>query len=137
MKNLCSVNAVKNLWRTSSALVLIGCILASDITAAAEQVPPLGVQVDFSKSIGKLKALHGVNSGPRTVGRHSGDLVTLHKEAGFPSVRLHDCNWPHTDVVDAKNEYLTDAVVVIDPKTPILKLHLPPGTVVLLKLQPE
>ena len=58
------------------------------------------IQVDFSKPAGVLKPLHSVNGGPRAVGRHSGDMVTLHKQAGFPMVRLHDCNWPHPDVVD-------------------------------------
>ena len=81
-------------------LTLILFILASCACSAAEKTGDLNIQVDFATGIGTLKALNGVNGGPRTVGRHSGDLVTLHKEAGFPSVRLHDCNWPHPDVVD-------------------------------------
>jgi len=84
-----------------TAMILLsasgGCVLAQ---APKVQPSDLAIQVDFSKSVGVLKPLHGVNGGPRTVGRHSGDMVTLHKQAGFPIVRLHDCNWPHPDVVD-------------------------------------
>ena len=80
------------------SVALIALVLCSSLSTT--QAEGLDVQVDFAKKIGTLKALNGVNGGPRTVGRHSGDLVTLHKEAGFPSVRLHDCNWPHPDVVD-------------------------------------
>ena len=112
MKN----NLRKNAWLTSRALALIGCLLTVGITSAAEQVSGLDVDVNFSKSIGKLKALHGVNGGPRTVGRHSGDLVTLHKEAGFPSVRLHDCNWPHPDVVDIPTIFPLFHLDADDPK---------------------
>lgn len=90
-------------------LILIILLSASARFALAEtgkvpspesQTTELTIQVDFSMSAGVLKPLHGVNGGPRTVGRHSGDMVILHKQAGFPSVRLHDCNWPHPDVVD-------------------------------------
>ena len=78
--------------------------------------PELTVRVDFAKPIGRLKALNGVNGGPRTVGRHSADLVTRHKEAGFPSVRLHDCNWPHPDVVDVPAIFPLSHLDADDPR---------------------
>ena len=70
------------------------------IKSPVNRSPDLTVQVDFSKSAGLLKPVHGVNCGPWAAGSHTADMVTRHKEAGFPSVRLHDCNWPHPDVVD-------------------------------------
>lgn len=43
-------------------------------------------------------------------------MVTLHKEAGFPSVRLHDCNWPHPDVVDIPTIFPLFHLDADDPK---------------------
>lgn len=68
--------------------------------ALVESVPTCDVVVDFSKSLGRLRSLHGVNNGPATLGNHTADLAARHQEAGFPSVRLHDCHWPNPDVVD-------------------------------------
>jgi hypothetical protein len=97
-------------------LTLTLFILATCVCSAAEKTGDLNIQVDFGTGIGTLKALNGVNGGPRTVGRHSGDLVTLHKEAGFPSVRLHDCNWPHPDVVDIPTIFPLFHLDADDPK---------------------
>ncbi len=55
--------------------------------------------IDFSKIIGKIKPLNGVNNGPFVTGVNA-DLVSYHAEAGFPFTRLHDAHWPSPDVVD-------------------------------------
>lgn len=57
------------------------------------------ISVDFSKTIGKIKSLHGVNNGPLVLGVNA-DLSIYHSEAGFPHTRLHDPRWPSPDVVD-------------------------------------
>ncbi len=56
--------------------------------------------VDFAKPAGRIRPLNGVNNGPFAAGNHTADMEARHKEAAFPSVRLHDCHWPHPDVVD-------------------------------------
>lgn len=56
--------------------------------------------VDFARPLGRLRALHGVGNGPFVAGGHSADMFARHREAGFPSVRLHDCHWPNPNVVD-------------------------------------
>ena len=52
------------------------------------------VRVDFSKTLGKIKPLHGVNNGC-----HTYDFVyntsEYFKEAGFPYSRLHDPEYPY------------------------------------------
>lgn len=46
-----------------------------------------------------VRALHGVNNGPVTYGGLV-DVSELYRDAGVPSVRLHDPNWPHAWEVD-------------------------------------
>ncbi len=46
-----------------------------------------------------IRMLHGVNGGPLAAGGLL-DLSARWKEAAFPIARLHDCHWPHPDVVD-------------------------------------
>ena len=70
--------------------------------ASAAENSQQGVQavvVDFAKSLGKIRALHGVCNGPVVWGAND-DLMKYHAEAGFPSTRLHDMHWPCPDVVD-------------------------------------
>ena len=93
-----------------------GSVETRKVLSSETSPADLTVQVDFSQAAGTLKALHGVNGGPRAVGRHTGDMVTLHKEAGFPSVRLHDCNWPHPDVVDVPTIFPLFHLDPDDPK---------------------
>ena len=60
---------------------------------------PASIVIDFAKSVGKIRALHGVNNGPVSWGVGA-DLTGYHKEAGFPSARLHDCHYAGQNVVD-------------------------------------
>ena len=57
------------------------------------------IVVDCAKSIGGIRALHGVNMGPLD---HGGlvDLSPYHRALQIPLTRLHDCHWPNADVVD-------------------------------------
>ena len=57
------------------------------------------VVIDFTKSLGKIRALHGVNNGPVVWGAND-DLTKYHADAEFPSTRLHDMHYPGPDVVD-------------------------------------
>ena len=56
-------------------------------------------EVDFAKTNGVLRPLHGVNKGPIAAGGTI-DLTARQQELGIPFTRLHDCLWPHPDVVD-------------------------------------
>ena len=46
----------------------------------------LSAKIDWNKTCGKIKPLHGVNNSPV---RHNGDFPEF-REAGFPFVRMHD-----------------------------------------------
>ena len=87
---------MKIVQAVSSAVVLLS--LAVPLTHAVDNDQP-NVVVDFAKGAGKIRALHGVNNGPVSWGA-SADLTSYHKEAGFPSARLHDCHYAGANVVD-------------------------------------
>jgi len=57
------------------------------------------MRVDFSRDLGRVRLLHGINKGPLAPGGML-DLKQAHRELGVPFVRLHDCHWPNPDVVD-------------------------------------
>lgn len=57
------------------------------------------ITIDFSKSNGRLKPLHGVNNGPISFGSML-DNRHRFRELGVPWARLHDTNWPHPREVD-------------------------------------
>jgi hypothetical protein len=77
----------------SALSILVSC------TAFAADDGQTNITVDFTKSIGKIRPLHGVNNGPVNWGIGP-DLANYHKEAGFPSARLHDCHYAGQNVVD-------------------------------------
>lgn len=52
------------------------------------------VQVDFSRRTGVIRPLHGVNNGPRTYSFFH-NTTPFFVEAGIPSVRLHDTEYPY------------------------------------------
>ncbi len=87
---------MKSLHTIASAVVFL--VLAVPRAHAVENEQS-NVVVDFAKSAGKIRALHGVNNGPVSWGG-SADLTNYHKEAGFPSARLHDCHYAGANVVD-------------------------------------
>ncbi|MBQ8186168.1 MAG: hypothetical protein IJ037_04775 [Clostridia bacterium] len=52
------------------------------------------VRIDFSKPVGKIKPVHGVNSGPQTK-VFTYDASELFREIGIPYSRLHDTEYPY------------------------------------------
>lgn len=52
------------------------------------------VKIDFSKNIGKIKPMHGVNSGPRTK-VFTYNASDIFEEIGVPTCRLHDVEYPY------------------------------------------
>ena len=52
------------------------------------------IRIDFSKTVGKMKPVHGVNSGPKTK-VFTYDATELFREAGLPFSRLHDVEYPY------------------------------------------
>jgi hypothetical protein len=62
-------------------------------------VPAAELRIDVGREAGKIRPLHGVNSGPLCCGETL-DLSDFFRQMAPPLVRLHDCNWPNGDVVD-------------------------------------
>jgi hypothetical protein len=68
-------------------------LLLTGWAAAAE------LAVDFSRTNGAIRPLHGVNLGPLCY-RGTVDLSVYHRELGSPLTRLHDVVWVNYDAVD-------------------------------------
>lgn len=52
------------------------------------------ISVDFGKIVGRIKPLHGVNNGPKSLGLFR-DMSEHFVNAGIPYVRLHDTEYPY------------------------------------------
>ncbi|MBO5128466.1 MAG: hypothetical protein J6D10_12935, partial [Clostridia bacterium] len=52
------------------------------------------IRIDFSDTVGRMKPVHGVNSGPRTK-VFTYNATPLFIEAGLPFSRLHDVEYPY------------------------------------------
>jgi xylan 1,4-beta-xylosidase len=76
-------------------MLLLAFIFASDTRAES----PLELRIDFARTNGVLRALHGINRGPKVAGGFI-DLTNEHRALGIPFTRLHDAHWPNCDVVD-------------------------------------
>jgi hypothetical protein len=57
------------------------------------------VAVDFARTNGSIRPLHGVNLGPLCI-RGTVDLSAWHRELAVPLTRLHDVVWLQADAVD-------------------------------------
>ena len=57
------------------------------------------IKIDFSKRLGTLKPINGIDNGPVCFGSLI-DSTEYYKQAAFPYVRLHDTNYPHPREVD-------------------------------------
>ena len=75
--------------------VLASCLLALPISL----LPAADLRVDFSRTNGVLRALHGGNNGPLGYGELV-NLTAFHRELAIPITRLHDSAWPYPDIVD-------------------------------------
>ena len=70
-----------------------------------------GLTVDFARTNGLIRPLHGVNLGPLCY-RGMVDLSAYHRELGIPLTRLHDVVWVNSDAVDISTlfrEFRNDA----------------------------
>ena len=86
--------------KTPQLIALAGLIsCAGPATSLGQNLPP-EVTIDFSRTTGKIKPLHGVNGGPFNYGPLTAPLAAYHAAAGFPYTRLHDANWPCPNAVD-------------------------------------
>lgn len=66
---------------------------------ARADAPPIQLTFDGGAPGDPVRALHGVNGGPRAAGGLL-DTSARWKDAAFPLARLHDSHWPNPDVVD-------------------------------------
>src|ERR1044072_2276284 len=77
--------------------LLAAAILSFGILVCA--AASIELRLDYSKTNGVIRPLHGINKGPLTGGGLV-DLTARHRELAPPFTRLHDCHWPVPDVVD-------------------------------------
>jgi len=93
----------KNMIVAALAALFVGVVLAGEIT------------VDFAASTGRIKPLHGVNNAPIRIGSVQREL----RQAGIPSVRLHDTcgSWGGTHYVDIPNLFPNFDADENDPKS--------------------
>lgn len=61
--------------------------------------PPIELFIDFSRTNGLVRPLHGINKGPLAAGGMI-DVTAALQRLKPPAIRLHDCHWPNPDVVD-------------------------------------
>ena len=73
------------------------------------------IDVDFSKVVGTIKPLNGVNDGP-IVTRGAFDLSPYYSELGIKHIRLHDVPWTYEDAVDINYVFPRFEADVNDPK---------------------
>ena len=85
---------VRLLLATLATLLLPGVVFSPIRSHAAAEL-----SVDFSRPVGVVRALHGINKGPIAAGGLV-DVTAAMRALGVPCVRLHDCHWPNPDVVD-------------------------------------
>ena len=72
-----------------------GCLLS----ILAGEASAVEWTVDFSRTNGVIRPLHGGNNGPLCYGELV-DLTKFHRELAIPFTRLHDSAWPYPDLVD-------------------------------------
>jgi hypothetical protein len=79
------------------------------------------IEIDFSKLMGKIKSLNGVNDGPFVYGPQSAPIAAYHAQAEFPFTRLHDVNWPNAEAVDIHAIFPIFSADVDDPENYIFE----------------
>ena len=65
----------------------------------ARAAEPIELRIDFARTNGTWRALHGINRGPLVAGGMM-DVTEAQRALDIPSTRLHDSHWPNSDVVD-------------------------------------
>ena len=69
------------------------------VALAAVPAAAMEIRVDFSRTNGAIRPLHGINRGPLVAGGLI-DLTADQRRLNIPFTRLHDSHWPGSDVVD-------------------------------------
>jgi len=83
--------------RVRVALVMLaGAVL---LLPSSSRAQARTIEVDFSKIVGTIKPLNGVNGGP-IVTRGAWDLSSSFSELGIKHIRLHDVPWMYENAVD-------------------------------------
>lgn len=82
----------------------VGAALAAAALSISSTLPAFAanahqIDVDFAADIGPIKLLNGINKGPIAPGGLV-NVIEGQKALHLPWIRLHDCHWPYTDVVD-------------------------------------
>lgn len=100
--------------------IIPGAAMAATAASAQhEPAPPQThtrrIEVDFSRSIGTIKALNGVNGGPLS----GANLTPFYSAMGIPHVRLHDVTWmfPEHDAVNIQYVFPDPGADVNDPNS--------------------
>ncbi len=83
--------------------IVAWCGLALLAFQAAAQ-PAIELEIDFSRTNGTWRSLHGINRGPLVAGGLF-DVIEAQRELNLPFTRLHDSRWPNGDVVDIHNVF--------------------------------
>jgi xylan 1,4-beta-xylosidase len=95
MRHPCAGPRVGRLSAWFRQLLLIGTLTIPALGQAAVRE----VTIDFARTNGVIRPLHGVNLGPLCY-RGMVDLSAYHRELGVPFTRLHDVVWVNAEAVD-------------------------------------
>jgi hypothetical protein len=88
-----------NRLRRATAAIFFGGLVGLTAFSPGAACPAATIRVDAGRSVGAVRAVHGVNGGPVCYGSVV-DLSAYHRALGIPLTRIHDANWPARDVVD-------------------------------------
>ncbi len=82
-----------------SGMILAAVWLLAAVGRGADTVAGADLTLNFGRTNGFIRALHGGNNGPLGSGE-TVDLTAFHRELNIPFTRLHDSAWPYPDIVD-------------------------------------
>ena len=97
--------------------MLASLVVASYMSVAAGNC--CTVTVDFAKSTGPIRPLHGVNNAPCHVGTNDWERIWAFQRAGIPFMRTHDTvgMWGGTHFIDIPNIFPDFDADADDPKS--------------------
>jgi beta-xylosidase len=104
--------------KTSARILTALLVMASSLFVMPRPVraETRTIEVDFSKVVGAIKPLNGVNGGPLMT-RGAMDLSSNFSELGIKHVRLHDVPWMYENVVDIEYVFPRFEADVNDPQS--------------------
>src|ERR1043165_9897765 len=106
--------AERTVSRTQKSFILFVAIWLHIAFGLRAGSPVLEVKIDFRRTNGTIRALHGVNKGPLASGGTI-DLTEAYRSNQIPFIRLHDCMWPYPDVIDVHAIFRNPSA---DPENP-------------------